>query len=595
MRSMRAMQRELTDLHALTRIGTWRRKTNSEIPEWSDQTYLLHGLPIGMPITRSSVSQLILEEDRERVIAAYDEGVEQKKAFRVVFRIVRPDGEIRVLHADNQVSEDPETGNVTIHGAVQDITNPTHGTDRLSLISGLFPADSLVINLDGVVVRGNGIMRSRLPDAGPSGSVFQLFSPGESHDILKSAMDRIASGAGPQSFRLVSDTDVSPGGELYGLGPWKVNDLLSGFILTPSSHVPLSHVAENGNGSEAPGRLAAGAWEIEIETKQAIWSEGMYEIMGLSQEDEPLSIEAFRNVVHPDDLDNYLDQVHHFYETHEPISFRFRLVALDGRIKNVQLRMETVSRTSPHSHAFGTLTDVSQHDELYGVTRRQGLRMKSMQDSLEQMNLRLLDANLRLTKAQEEERNRISIDLHDRAGGLITSLNLVLHLVENEGLRDHVTSARNMLDELGELIRQTSRQLRPDVLNRFGIEAAIRQLSEDTASLASISLSMDTQPLDILPESRIATGIFRIAREAMMNVVRHAQATSLKVELGLMSNHVRLKVSDNGCGFDLEEALSRSTLGLTTMFDRADSVGGSIHISSPPEGGTSLELFVPID
>lgn len=123
-RILERVQQELTDIQALSNIGTWRREAGSDIPVWSDRTYLIHGLPIGMPIHRRLVQDLIVDEDRARVRHTFDEAITRQEAFRAVFRIKRPDGAIRVLHTDNLVSPDPGTGNMVLHGVVHDITDP---------------------------------------------------------------------------------------------------------------------------------------------------------------------------------------------------------------------------------------------------------------------------------------------------------------------------------------------------------------------------------------------------------------------------------------------------------------------------------------
>lgn len=593
LRSLRVLQQEITDLRALSHIGTWRREADSDIPVWSDQAYVIHGLPIGMPLTRSGVIQLIMEEDRKRVLAAYDEGMAKKEPFRVVFRIKRPDGEIRVLHTDNQVSENPDSGVVTLHGAVHDITDPAHSVERLSQVSGVFPPDCLVANIDGIVVRANGSMRRRLRTVEPGGSIFQMFSSGKSHDVLEAAMDRVESNRKPRKIRLVYEgLDESVESE-YTLDPWLVNETLSGFILSPSLYSDSGQDSISGPVMPGQGLPISGAWEFELATKKAIFSEGMYDIIGVSRDAPPMSITQFRELVHPEDRDGYLENVEHFYSTLEPVTFSFRMTSMDGISKRVIAHMEAVSRTCPLSHAFGTLTDVSQQQELRDEARRKDLRMRSMQESLEQMNLRLLEANLRLSKVQEEERSRIAVDLHDQAGGLITSLNLALNLIEQEGPENHLGSVRKMLDDLGSQIRQTTRELRPSVLNRFGVEEAVRQLSTDLSARANLSLSLQINPLDVRLKGKEETDVFRIAREAMLNVVRHANASSMEVWLGSTPEHIHLAVQDDGDGFNLDEARTRGSIGLESMSDRADSLGGRIEIKTRPGGGTCVELLIP--
>lgn len=134
--------------------------------------------------------------------------------------------------------------------------------------------------------------------------------------------------------------------------------------------------------------------------------------------------------------------------------------------------------------------------------------------------------------------------------------------------------------------------MRPNILARFGIEAAIRELSEDMSELADLKLVLHTEPLPQRVDSRTATMLFRIAREAMMNVVRNAGASEMHVTFRPVDAGVELRIEDDGVGFNLEAALSKSPIGLELMFDRADSLNGRLNIRPRTGGGTSVELQI---
>lgn len=598
LRALNSLQRELADHQALTGIGTWRRDADSDVPVWSDQTYLIHGIPIGMPITKSGLVELIHEEDREKVRQTYDEAIAQLRSFRLVFRIRRPDGEVRVLHADNLVTKNPETGKVTIHGAVQDITDPSDTTKLLAAARGDFPANCLVVDLDGIVLRSNGIMRSMLAHSEPGGSVFRLFTSGDSHDLLEDVLDRIEADGVDRMVMLMVEGQENPLASEFNISLWTENERPRGFIIMPAhpqeSQLAPSHSDAAQTRTDQPSRTISGAWEFSTETQESIWSEGMFDILCLDRNHPPLSIAEFRSMVHPDDMDSYQNAVSTFYETLKPTAFQFRIISKSGKTKNVAAHMEAVSRTGPNSHFFGTMTDITNQEALHTVARERDIQVRSLQDALQQMNVRLLEANLRLSKAQEEERSRIAVELHDRAGGLVTSLNLKLSMMEQDGVAEHLESARDMLDLLGQQVRQTTRQLRPNALNRFGIEAALKELAEDFCELSGLTPSLDIRKLGFRIDSRTATRLFRIAREAILNSVRHAEATTLHLEFGPHSEGVFLSVEDDGRGFNLDEALASDSMGLESMYDRADSLGGTLTITSRADAGTKVEVLIPI-
>ena len=449
--TLERVQQELADMQALSHIGTWRRETDSDIPVWSDRTYLIYGLPIGMPLTRARILELIVEEDRSRVRELFDGSIERAEAFRVVFRIRRPDGKIRVLHTDNLISPDPHTGKPVVHGVVHDITEPVVQNLAPEAVGTGFPKNCLVADLHGIILRSNGTMREHLVHPEPGGSIFRIVASGSSHDALEDAMDAVESGNGIQQIRLVPEGSLTGLEETFALQAWRQDDTLLGFVITPESEDSGMVVEDVTGGAFSTGSLTpeTGAWEFEVATGEAIWSGGMFEILELDPNQSIPSIAGFRELIHPEDLDLYASNVQHFYATGEPLSLTFRVISAQGREKRVAAHMEAVSRTGPRSHAFGTLVDISTQLDLGQVAREQEIQVRSLQQSLEKMNARILEANLRLSKAQEEERARIAESLHDHAGGLITSLNLLLEQMAQEGVDPHLEKARSVLDDLG--------------------------------------------------------------------------------------------------------------------------------------------------
>ena len=502
---------------------------------------------------------------------------------------------MRVLHTDNLVTIDPRTGKTVVHGVVHDITDPMDIADRPLAAVGPFPEHCLVVNVEGIVLRSNGIMRESLVHSEPGGSVFRLFAAGECHEALEAAMDEVEAGKGPCRVSLVVEGEDEHVTSWYTVQSWNEGERLNGFIIAPERNDTLAPLPreKDATGLGRATTPISGAWEFEVATAEAIWSGGMYEILDMPPTDPPLSAEAFRSMVHPEDEAYYRSRLESFQANKQPLTLTFRIISAKGVEKRVSAHVEAISRTGPFSHAFGTLMDISTQDALYGAAREQELQVRTLQQSLGQMNLRLLESNLRLSKAQEDERARIAENLHDHAGGLITSLNLIVSQMAEDGVEDHLASARRMLDELGNRIRQTTRQLRPNVLSRFGIEAAIQELSQDMSSLAGLELQLDTRNPGIRMDGRTTTLTFRIAREAMMNVVRHAEATTMWVTFGPLDDQIVLRIEDDGHGFDLERALSDSSIGLESMYDRADSIDGRLIIRPRTGGGTTVELQIP--
>lgn len=594
LRALRHMQQELADHQALTKVGTWHRGIDSEELYWSDQTYLIHGLPVGLPITRSGARKLIHEDDLERVRDQLEEAIAQRAPFRSVYRIRRPDGSIRVLHSDNLIAEDEETGELVLHGAVQDITEQEDRTAIIPFAGPGFPTDCLLVNLEGVILRSSGSMRSMVSNMETGSSIFRLFRSGTAHDALELALDRVEQNGKPEQIQLGLEEGPSGVEPRFGIAPWREGTDLRGFVITPVEPASRSKPGAFGPLNELGTFIrASGGWQFDPETSTTVWSQGMYAILDIDPDMPPMSGEDLAKLVHPEDQAAYRARIERFWANRQPTTWSFRIITPRGRTKLVAAHMEDLYRPDGPAQAFGTLTDLSDAARFDDSSREQILQVRTLQETLEHMNHRLLEANLRLSKAQEEERGRIAVDLHDHAGGLITSLSLKLALMESEGAGPHLDEAKQMLDELGNQIRRTTRQLRPNVLNRFGIDAALKELAEDMAAMGSLELVFDSGPSMSRLDSRTATGVFRIAREAMLNVIRHAHASTLSVSMRIEDHLTLLTIEDDGIGFDLEATRSHSTIGLESMFDTADSQGIRLNIRPRTGGGTSVELFIP--
>lgn len=216
---------------------------------------------------------------------------------------------------------------------------------------------------------------------------------------------------------------------------------------------------------------------------------------------------------------------------------------------------------------------------------------------------RLRSYTMLVTRAQEEERKRIARELHDEA-----SQNLVVIRRGLDGLAgdlgDHPAAAE--LAELGDLagqtvagIRRFSRDLRPPTLDELGLASALQQLVAQVRDQGGLAIACRVEgPYRRLPIETELT-IFRIGQAALHNVERHAAATAVDVVLSFEPDRVRLRVVDDGCGFELPQNLAElprlGKLGLLGMRERAQLVGGVLQLHSRPGDGTRVHLEVPVD
>jgi len=224
-------------------------------------------------------------------------------------------------------------------------------------------------------------------------------------------------------------------------------------------------------------------------------------------------------------------------------------------------------------------------------------------DSLREQGERIRDAMARLAEAEEAERRRVVRVLHDRVGQNLTALDLNLSLVRSRlaerdltELCTRVDSSLSLVEETNEQIRRIMSEIRPSVLDDYGLLAALRWYAGTFSSRTGIEVTVrgDLQDQRDLP-TPVENALFRIAQEALNNTAKHAQATRVIVNLSEQGAGIRLTISDDGIGFDSPQAHNAgNNWGMLTMRERAESVGARFVIHSVPDQGTRVTVDVPL-
>jgi signal transduction histidine kinase len=206
-----------------------------------------------------------------------------------------------------------------------------------------------------------------------------------------------------------------------------------------------------------------------------------------------------------------------------------------------------------------------------------------------------------LVEAQEEERRRLARELHDGAGQMLTSLLVRIKMLEKQSGTPAVqTGLADMLGTVSETIeqvRELSYRLRPAALEEFGLAVALETLVTEMATDAGLAYDCQFDWQDAILPQGIEVTLYRIAQEALTNVVRHARAGRVEVALGCVPQGVLMRIEDDGRGFSPYQSPDkdgRRHLGLISMHERASIVGGQLEIYSAPGQGTAVHVLVPL-
>lgn len=210
----------------------------------------------------------------------------------------------------------------------------------------------------------------------------------------------------------------------------------------------------------------------------------------------------------------------------------------------------------------------------------------------------LRELGARLVAVQEEERARISRDLHDDVGQTMTALRLRLTtldatLPEASPARAHVEIALSAVDAGVEQIRRLAHNLRPAALDGLGLAAALRAHATSWAEAAGIALHLDLSAAE--PPAGITDVVFRLAQEGLTNIARHAEARTVWIFFGEADDGWQLRVEDDGRGLDPDRPKSTGGLGLVGARERVEQAGGYLDVLDREGGGVVLLAWLPPD
>jgi signal transduction histidine kinase len=220
-------------------------------------------------------------------------------------------------------------------------------------------------------------------------------------------------------------------------------------------------------------------------------------------------------------------------------------------------------------------------------------------DSLQEQLRRL---SRQILSAQEEERKRISRELHDVIAQTLTGINIRLAalkkeaLVNTKGLDRNIARTQRLVEKSVNIVHEFARELRPAVLDDLGLIPALHSFVKLFSKRTRIHVHLKAFAGVEQLAGNQRTIFYRVAQEALTNVSRHAQASRVEVNIEKLADGVCMKVTDNGKSFEVERVLNakgRNRLGLLGMRERLEMVGGRFGVESAPGKGTTITAFVP--
>ncbi|MFA6311414.1 MAG: PAS domain S-box protein [Sterolibacterium sp.] len=265
-------------------------------------------------------------------------------------------------------------------------------------------------------------------------------------------------------------------------------------------------------------------------------------------------------------------------------------------IETTHLRKDGVR--IPTQVTFSPVKDRQDRIVAHSYTVRDMTEIRRNEGALREYVLRLRELSQRLQTVEENERQAISRELHDRIGQQLSTLGLILGSLESKlsqesrrAVGKQLQDSQGLLKSMVANVRDVMADLRPPVLDDYGLLSALRQLATEFTQRSGIATELsgfDPQPR--LP-SIVETAMFRISQEALNNIAKHARAGNVEISLHATPDRVILDITDDGIGFDTAKvSQDQRHWGLSTMRERAEAVGLVLQLESAPGTGTRITL-----
>ncbi|MBK8276407.1 MAG: sensor histidine kinase [Nitrospira sp.] len=223
------------------------------------------------------------------------------------------------------------------------------------------------------------------------------------------------------------------------------------------------------------------------------------------------------------------------------------------------------------------------------------------EQSLEANRRDLRQLASQLLRLQEEERRRISRDLHDDINQRLALLSIDIERLERQlshaavGTVRTVRAIQDRIVELSESVRRLAHQFHPSILDDLGLPIALRRLIDDFQTRTGLDARFISKDIPQQLAQDVVTCLYRVTQEGLANVARHARAKTVRVELMRVRDGLQLMIQDDGVGFDVNhDGDRRGSLGLLSMKERVSLVAGSFTIDSTPGQGTQIRAWVPL-
>lgn len=331
-----------------------------------------------------------------------------------------------------------------------------------------------------------------------------------------------------------------------------------------------------------------GIWEWDLATGQIFWTGRFEKLLGLKPGQFTGKWRDLEPTIPPEDYAAFRHALLHAMQHQASVNHEFRVLQPDGEVRWIVAwgKGYQPSPGAPH-RLGGVLRDITTQK----VTDLERQELTERSRTLAQ----------KLLQVQEAERRDLALELHDELGQSLSLVKINLQIVREklkaQGVPEFETCF-GIVEKTIQQIRNLALDLRPSILDDLGLVEAMRWYLQRLATSSNLQINAQLASSSRRFGAVIETACFRIAQESLTNVVRHAQAKEVILELSIRDRELEVMIQDDGIGFDLAKAREKArrggSSGLIGMDERARLVGGTLHVDSRMGVGTTLRLKIPL-
>jgi PAS domain S-box-containing protein len=342
--------------------------------------------------------------------------------------------------------------------------------------------------------------------------------------------------------------------------------------------------------AEAQRVTKLGNWTLDIATGIVRWSEELYRIFDVDRATFEGVYEIFLSRVHPDDRPKVLQANSEARSDGKPFEIEYRIGTPGGQLKHIrEIGYVSKDHSDSVSAMFGTAQDITARKQAENAFRDSSVQLRAL--------------SRRLVELQECERRELSRELHDRVGQNLTALKINIDMMlpalasqGNEDVLARMTDSAALLESTMDTIENVMSELRPPMLDDHGLAAALDWHARKFSRRTGIGVVVHADESAVHPTPQVKIALFRIAQEALNNIAKHAGARQAEIALDQENGDWVMSVRDDGIGFDVGgngSSKPKTGIGMVTMRERSQAVGGSFEVQALRERGTRLTVRVP--